>query len=187
MELIMQSRKLILVFGIAILLVGAAAFVAGRMLNTETGSLGFFGRPVGNAGANFISIDDIVPAPELPTIPSELTGLFVERKDNTVIIQEVSFDPGLGGMLNNSPLDENSGPKVEVVVTGETTVYRETTDFGQSISEDHVSFQQTVEEDTLDHLTAQSMITVWGRRNGDRVIAEVLLYMNPLMIKKPAQ
>jgi hypothetical protein len=183
----MQNKKHFIGFGIAILLVGAAAFMAGRMLNAGSGPIGFFGRPVGNAGANFISIDDIVPAPELPTIPAELTGLFVERKDNTVIVHEVSFDPGLGGMLNDSPWDENSGSKVEVVVTGETTVYRETTDFGQSISADHVSFQQTVEEDTLDNLNSQSVVTVWGRRNGDRVVADVLLYMNPMMIKKPAQ
>jgi hypothetical protein len=183
----MKNKILYVVSGLAILLVGVAAFMAGRMLNASTAPAGFFGRPIGNAGRNFISIDDIVPAPELPTTSPELTGLFVERKDNTVILQEVSFDPGLGGMLNDSPLDENSGPKVEVVITGETTVYRETTDFGQSLSEDHVSFQQTVEEDTLDNLNLQSMITVWGRRNGDRVIAEVLLYMNPLMIKKPSQ
>jgi hypothetical protein len=174
-----------ILFGLATLLVGAAAFMAGQMLNRGAGPVGFFGRPVDNAGATFISIDDIVPAPELPATPPELTGLFVERKDNTLIVQEVSFDPGLGRMLNDSPLDENSGPKVEVVITGGTTVYRETTDFGQSIREDHVSFQQTVEEDTLDHLTTQCMITVWGRRNGERVIAEVLLYMNPMMIKKP--
>jgi hypothetical protein len=181
----MHNKKLIIVFGLAVLLVGVAAFMAGRMLNAGTGPVGFFGRPVENAGRNFISIGDIVPAPELPTTPPELTGLFVERRDNTVMVQEVSFDPGLGGMLNDSPLDENSGPKVEVVITGETTVYRETTDFGQSISEEDFSVQQTVQEDTLDKLNAQSMVTVWGRKNGDRVIAEVLLYMNPMMIKKP--
>jgi hypothetical protein len=183
----MQNKKLMIVFGLAVLLVGAAAFMAGRMLNIGTGPVGFFGSPVGNAGVNYIAIDDIVPATELPATPAEVTGMFVERKDNTLIVRAVSFDPGLGGILNDSPLDSNSGPKVEVVVTGETTVYRETTDFGQSIGEDHVSVQQTVEEDTLDHLNSQSMVTVWGRRNGDRVIAEVLLYMNPMMIKKPTQ
>jgi hypothetical protein len=127
----MQNKKLIIVFGLAVLLVGTAAFLAGRMLNTDAGPVNFFGRPLGNVGANFISLEDIVPAPELPTTPPEVTGLFLERKDNTVIVREVSFDPGLGGMLNDSPLDENSGPKVEVVVTGETTVDRETTDFSQ--------------------------------------------------------
>lgn len=181
----MQNKKLFIVFGIVVLLVGAAAFLAGRMLNAGTGPVGFFGRPVENADVNFISIDDIVPAPELPTTSPELTGLFVERKDNTVMVQEVSFDPGLGGILHDSQLDEDSGPRVEVVVTGATLVYRETTDFGQSISEEDSAFQQTVEEDTLEYLNTQSMITVWGRRNGERIIAEVLLYMNPMMIKKP--
>ena len=120
----MQNKKLYLVFGVVILLVGAAAFMAGRMLNASTRPVGFFGRPAGNAGRNFISIDDIVPAPELPITLPEVTGLSLERKDNTVIVRWVSFDPGLGGMLNDSPVDENSGPKVEIVITGETIVYR---------------------------------------------------------------
>lgn len=183
----MPNKKLYIVFGTAILLVGAAAFMAGRMLNTGTGPVGFLGRPLGNAGVNFISIDDIVPAPELPTTAPEVTGLFVERKDNTVIVQTVSFDKGIGGILNDLPMDENSGPKVEIVITGETTVYRETTDFGQSIDEEDFSVQQTVKEDTLENLNSQSMITVWGRRKGERIIAEVLLYMNPMLIKKPSQ
>jgi hypothetical protein len=29
------------------------------------------------------------------------------------------------------------------------------------------------------------MIQVWGRKNGDRIIADILLYSNPVMIKKP--
>lgn len=181
----MQNKRLYVVFGIAILLVGAAAFLAGRLFSQGIGP-GRESGAIGN-GQVFISLNDITPAPELPTTAPEVTGLFVERKDNTLIVQSVSFDPGFGGILNDSPLDENSGPKLEVVVTGETTVYRETTDFGQRISEEDFSVQQTVQEDTLDNLNGQSMVTVWGRRNGERVIAEVLLYMNPMMIKKPAQ
>ena len=179
----MQNRKLYVILGIVILLVGVAAFVAGRLfsnglnLTSESGALG--------NGQVFISRDDIIPAPELPTIAPEITGVFIERKDNSVMIREISFGSGVGGILDNSPMDENSGPKVEVVITGATTVYRETTDFSQATSSRDFSIQQTVEEDTLDNLNQQSMVTVWGRKNGDRVIAEVLLYMNPLMIQKP--
>jgi hypothetical protein len=181
----MQSKRLYIVLGIVILLVGTAAFVAGRLLNSRAGFGSFvFGGPSGGDQV-FISIDDIIPAPELPTTTPEITGLFVERKDNTVIVQTVSFDAGVGGIAENSSPDANSGPKVEVVITSQTTVYRETTEFGRPIPGEEFSVQQTVEEDTLDHLNSQTMITVWGRKNGDRVIAEVFLYMNPLMIKKP--
>lgn len=179
----MQTKRLYIILGIVVLLVGAAAFLAGRMFSrglspgSESGALG--------SGQVFISMRDVTPAPELPSTKPEITGLFVERKDNAVIIQTVSFDAGVGGIAGNAPQDADSVPKVEVIVTGETIVYRETTQFGQPVAGQEFSLQQTVEESTLDDLNSQTMVTVWGRKNGDRVIAEVLLYLNPLMIKKP--
>jgi hypothetical protein len=182
-EQIMQNKRLYIILGIAVLFIGAAAFIAGRMFsrgigpNSESGVLG--------NGQIFVSTNDVTPAPELPTTTPETTGIFIESKDNTVIIQTVSFTAGPGGIAGNAPLDESSGPKVEVVITSETVVYRETTDFGRPIAGEDFFIQQTVEESTLDYLDSQTMITVWGRRNGDRVIADVLLYMNPAMIQKP--
>ena len=66
-------------------------------------------------------------------------------------------------------MDTTSGPKVEVVITGETIVYRTS----YEISE--ISVQQAVEETTLDDLNSEMMITVWGRKNGDRIIADISL------------
>jgi hypothetical protein len=82
-------------------------------------------------------------------------------------------------------IDENSGPKVEIVVTNETVVYRETTDIGKPQPGENQTVQQTVEESTLDQLNNQSMVTVWGRKSGDRIIAEIVFYSNPIMIKAP--
>jgi hypothetical protein len=130
-------------------------------------------------------MSDITPAPELPATPPEITGIFVERKDHGVLVQTVSFDAGVGGIAENANPDANRGPTVEVIVTVGTIVYRETTEFRNPVAGQEFSIQQTVEESTLDNLNEQTMITVWGRRNGDRVVAEVLLYMNPLLIKKP--
>jgi len=178
----MQNKKLYIGLGITIVLVGAAAFIGGRMLNREVRPAGL-GRA--NSGRVSISLDDITRAPELPKIAPEITGLFVERKDNTLIVEAVSFDAGVGGILENSPMNANSGPQVEIVITGQTTVYRETTEFIRPVAGEEFSVQQTVEASKLDDLNSQCMVTVWGRKNGDRVIAEVLLYMNPLMIKKP--
>jgi len=178
----MSNKKSYIGLGIILLFVGVAAFIGGRMLNGKVGIVGLGGP---NGGRVSISINDITPAPELPSTRPEITGVFVERKDNTVIIQVVSFDAGVGGILEDSPSDVNNAPKVEVVITGKTTVYRETTEFNRPVAGENFSVQQTVEESTLDYLNSQTMITVWGRQNGDRVIADILLYMNPLMIKKP--
>ena len=94
-----------------------------------------------------------------------------ERKDNTVILQTVSFDAGSGWALGdaNEPMDSTRGPEVEIVITGETTIYRTNYEVSQS------SIQQVVREAALDELNSQMMITVWGRKDGDRIIADLLL------------
>lgn len=185
----MQNKKMILVMGVLVLVVGAAAFVGGRMLNSNVGPLGLFG--LGGKG-DIMSISiHVIPAEELPKTPPAVTGQFVERKDNTVVVSSVSMKAGGAGRVVVGPgsnADLGNGPKVEVVVTNETTIYRETTDLGgppDMKSGETQTVQQTVEESTLDDLNSQSMVTVWGRKSGDRIIAEVLFYSNPVMFKRP--
>jgi hypothetical protein len=155
-----QNKSLYIGIGIAILLIGIAAFVAGNLLN--------------RGPTREDQVSHATPAPELPARTPEVSGLLVERKDNTVILQTVSFDAGSGWRLgdSNAPMDASSGPKVEVVVTGKTIIYRENFEFGQS------SIQQTVEETTLDDMDSQMLITVWGRNNGERVIADIILFQH---------
>ena len=135
----MQNEKLYLSLGIAILLVGVAAFVAGRMLNGNTGTVGL-GGPNGERVS--ISLDDITPAPELPATRADVTGLFVERKDNTIIVQAVSFTIGVGGISNEAPVDENSGIKVEIVITGATMIYKDVTQFPAPVNGEIHNVQQ---------------------------------------------
>ena len=177
----MQNKKLYITLGFAILIIGITAFVAGRMLNGSVGNV-----PLGgpNSQSVFISIDEITPAPELPTTKADVTGLFVERKDNTIVVQAVSFSVGVGGIAGEAPMDENSGIKVEVVVTGETRIYKDVTEFPEPVNGAVHNVQQAAAEGTLDDLHTQSSITVWGRRSGDRIIADVLFYTNPESIKK---
>ena len=191
----MQNKKTILIMGVLVLLVGAAAFVGGRMLNNNVNPLGLFGLGGGKGGVMAVSIN-MIPAEELPRTKPEVMGQFVERKDKIIVVQSISLKAGGGGMVVAAKSGgevvagsqaENDGPKVEIVVTNETTIYRETTAFAgpPSVkSGETQTIQQTVEESTLDELTTQSMVTVWGRKNGDRIIAEVLVYSNPVMFKR---
>ena len=153
----MQNKKLYISLGIVILLIGTAAFVAGKFLNS------------GPTGQDQVS--RVTPAPEIPTTTPEVSGLLVVRKDNTVILQTVSFDPGSGWRLGEStaPMDASSGPKVEVVITKATTIYREDFEFHLD------SVQQKVAETTLDYIDSEMLITVWGPKDGERVVAEILL------------
>jgi hypothetical protein len=188
----MQNKKLIFILSGLVLVVGAAAFVTGRMLNGQVNPLRFFGLG-GKGDVMSISIN-VIPAEELPKAEPEVTGPFVERKDNTIVVASIPMKAGGGGMVKSegggefvagSPVDLDSVPKVEVVVTSETMIYRETTEFKEPSSNETQTIQQTVEESTLDELNCQSMVMVWGRKSGDRIIAEVLFYSNPVMFKRP--
>jgi len=182
MELLMQNKKIYVISGIATLLIGMAAFVAGRMINDKVGNVALGGPNVGRVS---ISLNDITPAPELPVTQPDITGLFVERQDNAITVQAVSFSSGVGGISSDSPMDENSGMKVEVVVTGTTKIYKDVTELPAPVNGEIHNVQQAAEEGTLDELNTQSFLTIWGRRSGDRIIADVLFYMNPDSIKKP--
>jgi hypothetical protein len=177
----MQNKKLYISLGITILLIGIAAFVAGRMINSNVGTVGLGGP---NGGRVSISINEITPAPELPATQADVTGSFVERKDNTLVVQAVTFGTGVGGISGDSPMDENNGIKLEIVVTGETKIYKDVTEFPAPVNGEVHNVQQAAEEGTLDELNTQCFLSVWGRRSGDRIIADVLFYMDPQSIKK---
>ena len=189
----MQNKKLIVGLSILVALVGVAAFIGGRLLNGRVGPLGM---PLGgNGGMVSISVE-VTPAPELPTTQPEVIGSFVERKDKTIVIQSVPLNAGKGGMvlqtsgggegeaMAGSPM-ENDGPKVEVVINNDTMIYLETTQPPSAplTSGETLVMQQTVEEGSLDDLTSQSFVTVWGRKSGDRIIAEVIFISNPVVFK----
>ena len=191
----MQNKKQFVILSILITVVGAAAFIGGRMLNGKVGPLGF-GMPMGGGGDLMSVSIQITPAAELPTTKPETLGLFVERKDNSIVLASVSMDAGGGGVVvqagggdgesfAGSPVD-NNGPKVEVVTTSETVVYLETTQPpGPPSSGENLVLQQTVAGGSLDDLTSQSFVTVWGRKSSDRIIAEVVFISNPVMFKRP--
>jgi hypothetical protein len=136
---------------------------------------------------------ELTPASELPTMKPEVTGLFAERKDNSIFVSAISMDAGGGGVVVSTGDDgeqhasgpQANGPKKEVVVTNATTIYRENTDPGEPKAGQHLGIQQTVTQGSLDDLTSQSFVTVWGRKSGDRIIAEVVLISNPVIFKRP--
>ena len=167
----MQTKRIYFILGIAILVVGAAAFIAGRMLNRGVGPLGLFG--LEGDGIT------ILPAEELPKTEPEVSGVFVERQDNIIFVE--TDPPHAGSEVSGSPVGIGGGQKFEVVVTTETIIYHETTQIPaeRPAGDDPRVLQQTVEEGTLgDLINSQSLVRVWGRKSGDRIIAEVLMYLN---------
>jgi hypothetical protein len=186
-------RKSVLpyVIGIGIVaLLAAAAFMAVRYFVqpkniTEGGSGGPSLALRGPGGEEKMFTLDIKPAKELPATEPDADGLFVERKDNSIFIGtgEVTImakaEPG-----KEPQVDSNfTGPKVEVVIAGDTVVYKDTTELDPENPGAEV--QQTVELSTIDEITEQSSIRVWGRKAGDRIIADVVVFSTPFLIKAP--
>lgn len=172
-----MNKKSFVSLGIVIILMGAAAFIAGRLLNRGMGPLSLFA-----------PADDgisILPAEELPKTPPDVEGLFVERQDSLIIVED---DRPTGDSVAGSPVGIGGGPKFEVVIAADTLVYHDTTQPPpqRPSGNDPRVIQQTVEDGTLDDLIAsQSLIMAWGRKSGDRIIAEVVVYLDLGMPQKP--
>jgi hypothetical protein len=128
---------------------------------------------------------NVKPADELPNTKPTESGIFIERKDNSVFIGtgdvtvRAKAEPGEDPQVDT----DFTGPKVEVVVSADTVIYKETTQLDPE--DPGAEVQQTVELSTIDEITEQSQITVWGRKAGDRIIADTILFSTPFMMKPP--
>jgi hypothetical protein len=185
-----MKKRILIISGIvaSILLLGGAAYVGGRLLN---------GQPLPWGGPNLflgsgprevrINVDDIQPAKELPLASADVRGVFDHRQNNSFFVGtgqiEVSIQTDQSGNVETS--SNYDGPIVEVVVTSQTIIYEDVTmrqytgqpPAGQAI-------QQVVEPGSLDDIGPSSTMAVWGKKTGDRIIAQILIYETPAMIGK---
>jgi hypothetical protein len=194
-----HSRRPLWIAGLGVLLVVliGAAFLAGRLLNGQSGpGTGFnlIGNPAGgmNGAVQSVQIEMGDPPEELPRTAPDATGLFVKRTDNVLTVGTIPEGAG-GAVTVETSSDGNmvinngaKGPEVEVVVTKETKVYRDTTfdDLKGGLPESGQKIQQKVAEASLDEIGNSSFVTAWGRKSGDRIIADVLFFTSPMVFQK---
>jgi hypothetical protein len=137
----------------------------------------FFQGP-GPAGGNSVQ-----PAQELPQTAPDVNGIFESRQGSSIFV-------GTGGVTTivqpgGAPQTSHSGPTMEVIVTNETTIYKDVTmDQFSSPPPEGQKIQQVVEPGSLEEVGQDSMITVWGRKVGDRIFADVLVYSLPAFMTK---
>jgi hypothetical protein len=189
-----EPRKSILPYivgaGVVILL-AAAAFMAVRYFTQPKNAAGG-----GPGGKNIISVGgpggdaqtfelNVKPAEELPATEPEAAGMFVERKDNSIFVGTGNVSVMVKAQPGEEPQVDSSfsGPKVEVVISSDTVIYKDVTNFDPE--DPGAEVQQTVELSTIDEITEQSQITVWGRKAGDRIIADIIVFSTPFMMKAP--
>lgn len=194
-EMQKPRRKGLIIGGVIALiaLLGGAAFVGGQLLGKQAqptglgGSVVMMGGAGGDVAMSGVSIE-MVSAKELPATPPEVSGIFAERKDNSVFVT-------VGDGRFMVMVDENgtvktdaggNGQKLEVVVTGDTLLYQDVTEMmtdGQPPADGKL--QQKVTAGSIDEIGPNSFVTAWGERRGDRLIAKVLLYTPPMIMAAP--
>ena len=185
----MKHPKLMIGEMILIILFSGAAFVGARMLNGQ-GLPGISpGMVLGDGNSNGVRIDrdDIQPAKELPQTPAEVDGIFDHRQDNSIYVGTGNFavrvQADKSGKVETA--SHYDGPLIEIVVTSQTTLYEDVTmqPFNGAPPEGQ-KIQQVLEPGSLDSIGESSGITVWGKKTGDRIIADVLVYFSPVFKRK---
>jgi len=192
----MSKTPLLIALGVvAVIIIGGAAFLAGRFLNRSSatepqqymvvnGTDGLGGLLGGGPGSGqMMSVElKVKRAPELPELHPEISGTFSRREDNRLFIHPHN----MGTTLDGANPGTNTGPEVEIVITQDTKIYHETTQLDPSKPPSaSVEIQQTVALGTVEDIVQETAVIVWGRRTGDRIIAEVLLFSQPMIFKAP--
>ena len=165
-----------------VLLLAAAAYVGGRLLRE------------GKAVSKKEESIEILAAQGLPEIPFELVGDVSSQDGNSLFVQTKQLNKTLGiiaekGVDGDSSIGYTS-PPTEVVITHETELFRDATwdpfFSGEANKEEFLGgqIQQEILPGSPDELGSGSSITVWGERNGDRVVAEYILYSLPFPDEK---
>lgn len=176
----MKNKKTIIVFGIVTgtILIAVAAFIGGRLLNQRLSPVSLL-QGEGNAGQTTSAIE-VIRSPELPATFPDVIGTYIERQDNVLNIQPFPLDMGGGGVVDPSS-DVDVSSQVEVVVNHDTLIYADVT----YVEETATKVQQAIQPIKLDDLRPDTMVSIWGRKVGDRMIAAVLVIYDPALIEVP--
>jgi hypothetical protein len=164
------------VVGVALL--GAAAFWGARLVNVGQG--GGLGGGVVNMNGQALSAGQVSveldKAKELPDRKSDATGVVSEIKDRSLFVRTGNQISVVTNGEGETEADvENEGPTVEVVVTDDTKIYRDITSF-DDLSGKSGKIAQKLDSVNYSEIVSQSVITVWGSKRGDRLIADVIIF-----------
>lgn len=121
---------------------------------------------------------------ELPDRQSDASGLFARREDNSLFVGTGNIEVGVevdGATGERTFSATSSGPEVEVLVTGDTVIYRDDTEISPGEPAERKNGERTIQQvlqpdGSLEEIGEKTELEVWGERRGDRVVAEVLVY-----------
>lgn len=169
-----------------VLLLAGGAYMGGRLLGA--------GPEAGDGDGPTIKIGmgkgplveaEWVRAEECPASDPDVAGAFDRRQDNSIFVNEtqdgfrISQDESGSFSITNT-----TGQIHEVVVTGETAVYIDSTNeqIDEALSDGKL--YQKLGAGTIEEIADLSYVRAWGERRGDRLIASVLIYTRPPVINR---
>ncbi|MEW5720801.1 MAG: hypothetical protein AB1817_19405 [Chloroflexota bacterium] len=188
-----MKKKILDIGGVILLvaLLGGAAFVGGRLLNNAPaqkpaqGAGGLTLKSGGPSGPQSNVKLQTIPAKELPQVDAAVKGIFVSRKDSSVLVGtgqvRMMAQQKADGTVSMST--NHDGPTVEVVLTHDTQIWRDVTlkQFEGQQPSGETTVQQVIEPGNIDEIAENCNLTVWGERRGDRVTATILMYSLPVL------
>jgi hypothetical protein len=75
-----------------------------------------------------------------------------------------------------------------VVITRDTQLFEDASDMTALFSGESDAFQQEVKQiDSLDDVTENVTMLVWGTKRGERIVADVVLVVPPFAVSGPVQ
>jgi hypothetical protein len=182
-----RKGRIVVSLGLLALLLTAGAFVAGRLLGEGAGNYGSGdGAKVGiGTGNGNVTEVDFVRAEELPEEPPDVIGAFERRQDNSIFVNETDGGFTLGKDEDGTLSVTNATGKIsEVVVTTETDIY---VDLSMEMLDEAVAegvLHQILEPGTVEEIGELSFVRAWGEMRGDRLVASLLLYTRPPVLRR---
>lgn len=179
-----RRAKWFITGGVLVVFLAAAVFLGARLLKPQAmegpGDGGGMYISQGGPGGKSVQLN-MLPAAEVPQQEPAAWGIFVRREDKSIFIGTGNISLGIRKSSDNAPAEvvsDYDGPVVEVVANHQTQIYQDITEMTppEGDTGSVVDIQQKVKDGSLDDLTTNSMVTVWGEKQGDRLIAKVIVF-----------
>lgn len=159
-----------------VLLLAGTVFAGGRLIADREPTAGNRQSEVsdsdGGMAASAVMIKT-VPANEMPDRAPDVAGLYTQREDNCLFVGT--------GTLSAVKVDggwkyHHDGPVIEVVATRDTQIYRDDTAKQFEDVPPSGPVQQVLTPGTVDEIEEDCVISAWGERHGDRLVADVIVF-----------
>jgi hypothetical protein len=168
-----RTKGLIIGTALVVLLLAGAALVGGRLVGDrrlsgdEPEAVKIGDGLVARTG----SMVQVLNAAGMPDTPPDVAGVFVRREDRSLFL-------GTGVVTFRIDGDATyDGPTLEVVATHETRIHRDDTAAELGGVPPSGPVRQVLRAGALDEIGRNDVVSAWGERHGDRLIATVIVYV----------